>query len=119
MPRKDSENLSELAGDIVDQYSDLLLASIETVLAEHRDTMEDALSSTTRARRVPPDLERAIMESVRQDWLAAIEEISGDEDDEDDDDDDDEKEESESEDGDYEADEYEEEDEEEADDDKY
>lgn len=87
MPRKENENLSELASEIVDQYAELLLSSIESILAEHRETMEEVLGSATRARRVPVPLEHAIMEAVRSDWHTAIDEVRGDEEDEDEDDD--------------------------------
>jgi hypothetical protein len=85
MPRKENENLSELASEIVDQYAELLLSSIESILAEHRETMEEVLGSATRARRVPVPLEHAITEAVRSDWHTAIDEVRGDEEDEDDD----------------------------------
>lgn len=91
MPRKEVDNLSESAAEIVDQYSELLLSSIEGVLAEHRETMEDALSSPTKARRVPIAIEQAITEVIRSDWHTAIDEIVGDADDDDEDDEDEEE----------------------------
>lgn len=97
MARKENDNLSEISSEIIDQYTDLLLSSIESILAEHRETMEEALSSTARAKRVPVALEHAISEAVRSDWHTAIEEVGGDSDDDDDVDDEEEEDEEEDE----------------------